>query len=66
MRVIYIGAKGKTTEDASKALYGKVETADLKAPRFRAMHNGREMIFIEQEIGLPPIEESKEKKPRKK
>ena len=61
MRVIYIGAKGKATEDASKALYGAVETADLKAPRFRAMHNGKEMIFIEQEIGLPPIEKPKKK-----
>lgn len=61
MRIIYIGAKGKGTEDATKALYGAVETADLKAPRFRPMHNGKEMIWIEQEIGLKPVEKPKKK-----
>lgn len=59
MRVIYIGAKGKPTEDASKAIYGMAETAELKAPRFKAIHDGKELILIEQEIGLEP-------KPKKK
>ena len=54
MKIIYIGAKGKPTEDASKALYGQAETAELKAPRFKAIHTGKELILIEQEIGLEP------------
>jgi len=54
MKIIYIGAKGKPTEDASKALYGQAETAELKAPRFKVVHDGKELILIEQEIGLEP------------
>ena len=62
MKVYYIDAKGKLVEDASKSLYGAVETPELKAPRFRAMHNGKEMIWVEQEIGLRPVEKPKKKK----
>jgi len=54
MKIIYIGAKGKPTEDASKALYGRAETTELKSPRFKAIHTGKELILIEQEIGLEP------------
>ena len=56
MKVFYLTDKGKYTEDAKKAAYG--EATEYKAPRFKAQHNGHEMIFTEQEIGLP-------KKPKK-
>ena len=62
MKIYYIVGKGKFTEDATKALYGKVETADVKLPRFMPMHTGEEMIWVEQEIGLPVAEKKAKKK----
>ena len=59
MKIFYIGPKGKLTEDAAKAIHG--ETPEPRAPRFVPSHNGLELIWTEQEIGLPIIDKPKKK-----
>ena len=62
MKIYYLVSKGKFTEDPAKAKFGKVETADVKLPRFFPMHTGSELIWIEQDIGLPEVAKKVAKK----
>lgn len=59
MIVLYLTSTGKHTEDASKAIFG--ETTEYKLPRFIPFHNGHELVWVEQDIGLPKVEKKKKK-----
>ena len=59
-RICYIGKTGGFTEDPSKAKYGEIkDRKELRTGRFSIGCNGMDLIFTEQEIGLPAVKESK-------
>lgn len=52
MKIYYLTENGDYTLDASKAVYGEADQADLKK-RFDVCHNGIELIYKERECGQP-------------
>lgn len=70
-RICYIGKTGGFTEDPSKAKYGEIkDRKELRTGRFSIGCNGMDLIFTEQEIGLPavkaePKKETKKAEPKK-
>ena len=59
-RICYIGKSGGYTEDPSKAKYGEIkDRKELRTGRFSIGCNGMDLIFTEQEIGLPAVKEPK-------
>ena len=54
MKIYYIDAKGKHTLDGSKAIHGEIQDLkELRSKRFIVSHDGIDMIYTEQECGLP-------------
>ena len=54
--ILYLDEEGNHTTDPTKAVYGEVKNRkELRGPRFRAYHTGREMVWEEQECGQPRV-----------
>ena len=54
MKIYYLDAKGKHTLDGSKAIHGEIQDLkELRGRRFAVSNDGIDMIYTEQECGLP-------------